>query len=220
MSRVDPRSMPEPACWDCGATNDPGASECWLCHRRGWRAAEASVPAKSDVSRGGGHPGLPITIAIVAGAILILGVGMILNIWERSDLWGLALLIPTLVIPVGLSIWARARKRPPSGQSMTNRELAAAGATIAAGVILMAWLVPVVGSIHIVTVIFGTLAIPAGLITAVRARRRSHQGRPMTGLQLTASVIFLAVLLPAMILTSLVVAILLICMVNAPSSFR
>lgn len=213
-------AKPEPTCWDCGAANDPGASECWLCHRRDWRTAGASIPAKADVSRGDGHPGRSVAIVIIAGASAILGLGMVLDIWERSDLWGLALLIPTLAIPVGLSIWARTRERPPRGQSMTNRELAAAGATIAAGVILMAWLVPVVGSIYIVTMIFGALAIPAGLITAVRARRRSLRGRPMTGLQLTASVIFLAVLLPAMILTSLVIAILLICMVSGPPNFH
>jgi hypothetical protein len=215
MSETKP--SPEPTCWDCGAANDPGASECWLCHRRDWRAAGASVSAKSDVSRGESHPRLTIAIVIVAGASAILGLGMLMDIWERSDLWGLALLIPTLAIPVGLSFWARARKRPPSGHSMTNRELAAAGATIASGVILMVWLVPAVGSIHIAILIFWVLAIPAGLITAVRARRRSLQGRPMTALQLTASVIFLAVLLPALILTSLVIAILLICLAAVPS---
>jgi hypothetical protein len=218
MSEMTPN--PELACWDCGAANDPGASECWLCHRRDWRAAGASVTAKSDVSRGEGQPRRTVAIVIVAGASAILGLGMVLDIWERFDHWGLALLILTLAIPVGLSIWARARKRPPPGQSMTNREIAAAGATIAAGVILMAWLVPAVGSIHTVALIFWILAIPAGLITAVRARRRSLQGRPMTGLQLTASIIFLAILLPAMILTSLVIAIWLICMVSGPPNFH
>ena len=26
-----------PSCRHCGATNDPGASECWLCQRKDWR---------------------------------------------------------------------------------------------------------------------------------------------------------------------------------------
>jgi hypothetical protein len=218
MNEMTPN--PEPTCWDCGAANDPGASECWLCHRRDWRAAGAPATAKSGVSRGEGHLRRTVAIVILAGASAILGLGMVLDIWERFDHWGLALLISTLAIPVGLSIWARARERPPRGQSMTNREITAAGATIASGVILMAWLVPVVGSILTVALIFSVLAIPAGLITAVRARRRGLQGRPMTGLQLTASVIFLAILLPAMILTSLVIAVLLICMASGPPNFH
>lgn len=26
----------EPTCWNCGAPNTPGSSECWLCQRRHW----------------------------------------------------------------------------------------------------------------------------------------------------------------------------------------
>jgi hypothetical protein len=36
MSRSGSRPTPDPTCWDCGAPNDPGSSECWLCQRRDW----------------------------------------------------------------------------------------------------------------------------------------------------------------------------------------
>ena len=82
------------------------------------------------------------------------------------------------------------------------------------------WLVQVIGSVTVVAAIVGTLAVPAGLVTWVRAQHRSSEGRPMTGLQLTASVVFLAVLLPAMLLTSLVAALFLVCMATGPPSFH
>jgi hypothetical protein len=70
---------------------------------------------------------------------------MLLDIWQRSDLWGLGLVLATLAIPVGLILWARARKRPPQGPSTTNGELGAAGSTIAAGVILVMWWIQATG---------------------------------------------------------------------------
>ena len=126
----------------------------------------------------------------------------------------------TLLIPVVLIVWTRARKRSLPGQPMTTLEFITAGTTIAAGAILLAWLVRAFDSIAIVAVMFGVLAVPAGLFTWGRARRRRRQGRPMTGLQLTASVVFLAVLLPALLLMSLVVAGFLICLATGPPSFH
>jgi ribosomal protein L40E len=39
-----------PACRHCGATNDSGASECWLCQRRDWRE-DPKVPSKNSPSQ-------------------------------------------------------------------------------------------------------------------------------------------------------------------------
>ncbi len=218
MSRPEPRPDPGPICRECGATNAPGASECWLCQRRDWRADDASRPVKPAGSPGVGRSRRGIAIAIVAGTVAILGLGMLLDIWQRSDLWGLALVIATLAIPVGLIIWARVPKRLRRGQPMTDWERAAAGSTIAAGVILVTWLVQASGfeSIGRVAAILAALSVPAGLITAVRARRRQREGRPMSGLQVAASVVFLAVLLPPLVLASLVIAFALICLTTRP----
>jgi hypothetical protein len=205
--------MPEVICRECGATNDAGASECWLCHRRDWRSDGSSPSAKPAATPGADPSRRRIALAIVTGAVVILGLGMLLDIRDRSDFWGLGLVLATLAIPLGLMLWARARGRPHRGPSPTNRELAAAGATIAAGVILLAWLVQAVGpeSIGHIAWILTCLAVPAGLITWARARHRLREGRPMSGLQLTASMIFLAVLLPPLLLASLMISLFVIC---------
>jgi hypothetical protein len=159
MSPTEPNPRPERTCRECGATNEPGATECWLCRRRDWQSDGAAATAKTDELLGRRPSERPIAIAIVAGTIVILGLGMLLDIWQRSDFWGVGLLIATLVIPLGLAIWARARRRPPGGPSMTNRDLAAAGSTIAAAVILATWLFQTADS-DTIRVIAVMLAIP------------------------------------------------------------
>jgi hypothetical protein len=42
MSDLKPK--PELKCRHCGASNDPGASECWLCQRRDWRGFTGFAP--------------------------------------------------------------------------------------------------------------------------------------------------------------------------------
>jgi hypothetical protein len=46
------QAKPEPRCWDCGAPNDPGARECWLCHRRDWLSGGIVFPSKGGAPRG------------------------------------------------------------------------------------------------------------------------------------------------------------------------
>jgi hypothetical protein len=44
-----------PKCRHCDATNDSGASECWLCQRRDWREPP-TVGSKDSPSRSRGSP--------------------------------------------------------------------------------------------------------------------------------------------------------------------
>jgi hypothetical protein len=46
------KAKPELRCRDCGAPNDPGGRECWLCQRRDWRSRGTVVPVVGDASRG------------------------------------------------------------------------------------------------------------------------------------------------------------------------
>jgi len=39
MSQAESEPRWSGPCRECGAENDPGASECWLCHRRDWHAS-------------------------------------------------------------------------------------------------------------------------------------------------------------------------------------
>jgi hypothetical protein len=84
---------------------------------------------------------------------------------------------------------------------------------IAAAGLLLLWSVIVIGRWVFKPFLF--LLVPAVLITWVRARG----GHAMTLLQFTASVLFLAVVFPVLLLTSLVAALRLICLTNGPSRF-
>ena len=75
--------MPEPTCWDCGATNDPGASECWLCQRRDWRATPGSpVPMKSEPSPTSGHASglVALALGLVALGAVVIAPGLVLGL--------------------------------------------------------------------------------------------------------------------------------------------
>jgi hypothetical protein len=196
-------------CWDCGATNDSDASECWLCQRRNWRPDEAKVPAAPGAFPRVGLSQVSIWIAFLAGALLLLGLARAVGLPQ------VLLLSVIVLVPVGLAIWARTRTptQPVRGQLMTNLEVTAAWSMIAAAGILLVWAVQYTGSA--VFKWFLILLIPAGLITWARA-----QGRPMTGLQFLASVMFLSVLLPVLLLTSLVIALWLVCLATRPPSFH
>jgi hypothetical protein len=172
------------------------------------------------VSPGERYSRRPFAIAIVAGAVAILGLGIVLDLWAQSTAWGLALLLLILLVPVALRIRPRSRKPSTRSRSPTRRELISATGTIVAGAILVTWMTQAVGSIRIVASIVGVLAVPASLYTLERDRLRRLEGRPMSGLQLTASVVFLAILLPVLILMSLFIALLLVCLVTGPPSFH
>lgn len=209
MSPPELEPKAELTCSECGARNEPGATECWLCQRRDWEGAGA--PAKAGNPRGVDLPRR--RNAMVFGAIAILSLGMLLDLWARWNLLVPVLVFVLLVIPLGLTLWARGRRQPPSARSMTRLDLAASSSTIAAGVILVIWLVGSAGfeNVSFLAAILAVLAIPAGLFTWTRARRRRWEGRPMTVLQVTASMIFLTVLLPTLLLLSLVIALWLVC---------
>ena len=219
MSRMESQPMPEQTCWDCGAVSRPGAPECWLCHRRDWRREELTVPVETGAAPGGGLTSRSIAGVIVVGAIAIVGAGMVLDIWKHASPWMFLLFLSlTLLGPVVLILWTRAGKPPVQGQPMTQLEFATAGTTIAAGAILLAWLT-LIGGGSFAFGVFGVLAAPAALITWVRANR-DIEGRPMSGLQVTASVIFLSVLLPALLVASLGVALFLVCLATGPPRFH
>jgi hypothetical protein len=53
-------------CWDCGATNDEGASECWLCQRRDWRRPpRVPMPIKPEPAPESGAGSILVGVALV-----------------------------------------------------------------------------------------------------------------------------------------------------------
>ncbi len=208
------KPIPEPTCWDCGATNDPGASECWLCQRRDWFSVKSSGKKETAASRGGDPARARVAAVIIVGAIAILCAGMAFDLSRDPYQW---FYLSPLLFPLVLYIWSRFRKRPLPGQPMTTLEFATALTTIAVGAILIGWIIWEGGAVALV-VLLPFMLLLAWFITNLRARRRSREGRPMTGLQRIASIIFAAVVLPALGLASLCIAVFLICQATGPSS--
>jgi ribosomal protein L40E len=212
MSLAELGPKPDQICWDCGAANAPDAPECWLCHRRDWRSDGAAAPAKAGAIPDHDPSRRSIAIAIVVGTVLLVGTGAVHAI-AHGSLLAIVLGLSILWLPVVLGIASRIHRPPVSTERMTRLEFTTAATTIAVGVILLTYLQRF-GDASYVLMIFGGLAIPAALITWARARSRRHAGRPMTGLQLAASILFLSVLLPTLLVTSLVIALYLVCLAN------
>ncbi len=213
MSQPEPRPLPEPTCCECGATNDPGASECWLCQRRNWFSDPSSGKKETAASWGGDPARVPVAAVIIIGALAILGAGM--GLQASGTYYDLLCLLP-VPIPVVLYIWSRFRKRPLPGQPMTTLEFVTALTTIAVGGVLIVWMVSAGGALQLL-VVSPFFLIPASLITWAVARNRRLKGRPMAGLERISSVIFLAVVLPALVIASLFIAGMLICLAARPS---
>jgi hypothetical protein len=71
-----PRS-PEPICWKCGAPNDLGSSECWLCQRRDWNRPAIRTRMTPPPERPRQSPlvsigGWMVVIALIGVALAIL----------------------------------------------------------------------------------------------------------------------------------------------------
>lgn len=105
---------PEPRCWDCGAANDPGSTECWLCQRRDWNrspAARASRPTPAE-------PAYPSSMAslITAAAIGLLALAL------YPDNPGLAVALGAAVLPAVILTEVKARRRGRRGEPMSAVE--------------------------------------------------------------------------------------------------
>jgi hypothetical protein len=111
MSEKTPN--PEPACWDCGATNDPVASECWLCQRTDWK----KYPG---LRRGRPAPELPRRgpMSTIAGwMILIAAIAVAVGLFREAP--GLAVVLLVSVVPaLTLTEW-KAYHRRRRGEPMT-----------------------------------------------------------------------------------------------------
>ncbi len=101
---------PEPTCWDCGAPNTPGSSECWLCQRRDWnrypghrrRAARERGPLST----------------IRGWMALIAGIGLVLALFIASPPLGFILsasALPALLVTEFIASRRRRRGEPMNG---------------------------------------------------------------------------------------------------------
>jgi hypothetical protein len=111
MSQSKRKPKPSRKCRDCGATNDPDASECWLCGRRDWRAVSSSPATKPDTEtfdRAMWMSSVETLLIALALAVVALGVA------RQAPGLGIALLI--LLVPAwAITEWnARSQSQPMS----------------------------------------------------------------------------------------------------------
>jgi nitrate reductase NapE component len=112
MSQVEPKPKPDLTCWDCGAANDPAASECWLCQRRNWREPpRSSMPPKPDPEPTSGN------------ATALFGLVLGLMMLGMAIAPGLVIGLLILVVPswVGAEIIAHRRRNRGLPTSTTRK---------------------------------------------------------------------------------------------------
>lgn len=109
------RGKPEPICWDCGAPNAPGSSECWLCQRRDWNrypAPRRRRPPPPNLPRRG-------PLSTIAGLMIwtaIVGVSM--SVFVLAPPLGIVLVaafVPALIVTEVKASGRRRRGEPMSG---------------------------------------------------------------------------------------------------------
>jgi hypothetical protein len=141
---------PDLVCWDCGATNDPGASECWLCHRRDWRQSPGSLatkpvsqPSKALLTRSIWW-GWMVLIAIIA-VTFYSEPGLVLSILSSPGM-GILLLILSVVLAVIITE-IRASRRRRQGLPMS-------GFDAVASIVLLTILIPSLVMVAFVIALF------------------------------------------------------------------
>jgi ribosomal protein L40E len=121
-----------PICRECRATNDPGASECWLCGRRDWRADPTSPTTKPRAEKISDHPRLMSSLEtiLIVLALAVVGAGVV----RLAPGLGIAFLI--LLVPAWATVeWAARRRNAP--MSAARRFFAILGVTILIPVLLV-----------------------------------------------------------------------------------
>ena len=112
----DRKPDPGRICWDCGAPNDAGSSECWLCQRRDWnRYPDLQRRHGGRVPRRRGPfstiAGLMVGVAVVAVAI---------GLFREAP--GAAVLLLVCAAPALAITEAKARGRSRRGDPMSIGE--------------------------------------------------------------------------------------------------
>jgi hypothetical protein len=122
---------PDLVCWDCGATNDPGASECWLCQRRNWRQSPGSRPRPAVPPPRGLHS------SIAGWMVLIALVAVVAGLVRSAPGLGVVLLVCVLPAMIITEIRASRLRRQNLSMSAMEKVLWILGLTILIPVLLV-----------------------------------------------------------------------------------
>jgi hypothetical protein len=107
---------PELTCWDCGAINDPGSSECWLCQRGDWNrypGVRRGYPRPDHRRRG--------PMSTIGGWMIVIAViGVAAGLFREAP--GLAIVLLVSVAPALAITELTARRRLQRGEPMSIAE--------------------------------------------------------------------------------------------------
>ncbi len=161
MSHAKPGPGPELRCWDCGAENDRGASECWLCQRVDW--GKYPGMRRSSITR----PQTRMTgpLASISGLmVLIAMVAVFSGLFLAAP--GLAVALLVCALPAWGITEAQAYRRRRRGESMSGAEkaLRIIGLTILIPVLLI---VALAAALFVICSSAGPQSNPAVVITVV-----------------------------------------------------
>jgi hypothetical protein len=130
------KPMPDLTCWDCGVTNHPDASECWLCQRQDWRKFPGSQPRQTT-----SPPPRGPHSSIANWMVLIAMVAVVTGVFRSAPGLSLVVLISVLPALIVTEIRASRRRRRNLPMSGMEKALWIMGLTILIPVLLMIALV-------------------------------------------------------------------------------
>jgi hypothetical protein len=105
-----------PTCWECGAENDPGSSECWLCGRADWNRRPVHQPRRPASARPVHEEAPAIGGWMLLIAVIVVGIGIF------SQYPGAGLLLLASLAPALFFTELRAVRHRHWGVPMTIRE--------------------------------------------------------------------------------------------------
>jgi hypothetical protein len=108
-----PGRRPETICWSCGAPNDVGSSECWLCQRRDWNRYPGIRRRLAPAPSGRG----PLS-TIGGWMVLIAGIGVALGIVVAAPPVAIGLVLSS--VPALAITEFKAYRRRRRGESVSG----------------------------------------------------------------------------------------------------
>jgi MFS family permease len=117
MSQAKPGPEPELRCRECGAVNDDGSSECWLCQRRDWRTYPALRVNETFAARNTSVGPLTSRLGLM---VLIAAIFKYFGLFVVAP--GLAIALLVGVLPALAITEAKANHRRERGEVMSGTE--------------------------------------------------------------------------------------------------
>ncbi len=139
MSQQGRKPEPNLTCRQCGATNDLGASECWLCQSANWRGSPGTRPRYDDPRSPRGSLGSIIAWMILTALAVFCGISL------KAP--GLAVALMICAVPAWALTEFKAARRRRQDEPMSGVERAL-------WIVALTILIPIVVLIALIVALF------------------------------------------------------------------